>query len=84
MITAVSINGKKIEERISGSNFTTWQAPTGLNRLQVVAKGKGISGGVILFPESGSIGSSYIPMNNGANLETAAEPISDAGVITRG
>ena len=84
LITAVSINGKKIEERISGSNFITWKAPIGLNRLQVVAKGKGISGGVILFPESGSIGSSYIPMNNGANLETAAEPISDAGVITRG
>jgi hypothetical protein len=36
------------------------------------------------MPEVGSIGSSYIPMNNGANLETAAEPIADASVITRG
>ena len=84
LITATGVNGKKIEEQISGSNFITWQAPVGLSRLQVSAKGKGISGGVILFPDSGSIGSSYIPMNNGANLETAAEPVSDAGVITRG
>jgi hypothetical protein len=61
-----------------------WNAPSGLNRLQITANGKGITGGVIFFPEVGSIGSSYIPMNNGANLETASEPISDASVISRG
>jgi hypothetical protein len=56
----------------------------GLNRLQITANKKGISGGVIFLPDAGGIGSSYIPMNNGANLETASEPIADASVITRG
>lgn len=83
-ISATGANGKKISENISGSNFAIWKAPIGLNRLQVTAKGKGVTGGVIFMPEVGSIGSSYIPMNNGANLETAAEPIADASVITRG
>ena len=83
-ISATGVNGKKIQKQLSGSNFLTWSAPVGLNRLQITAKGKGISGGVILLPADGSIGSSYIPMNNGANLETAAEPISDAKVISRG
>jgi hypothetical protein len=51
--------------------------------VQVTALGKGISGGVILLPLEANIGISSIPMNNGANLETASEPISDASVITR-
>ena len=83
-ISATGVNGKKIEKKLSGSNFVAWRAPVGLNRLQVLARNKGIAGGVIFLPEVGSIGSSTIPMNNGANLETAAEPVSDAGVISRG
>jgi hypothetical protein len=83
-ISASGVNGKKIEQKVSGSDFVVWRAPVGLNRLQITAKNNGIAGGVIFMPEVGSIGSSTIPMNNGANLETAAEPISDAGVISRG
>ena len=83
-IFATTINGKKIDKKITGTDFLVWKAPSGLNRLQITANGKGIAGGVIFFPEVGSIGSSYIPMNNGANLETASEPISDASVISRG
>lgn len=83
-ISATGINGKKITETVTGSNFAIWRPPVGLNRLQITANNKGISGGVIFLPEVGSIGSSYIPMNNGANLETASEPIADASVITRG
>jgi hypothetical protein len=83
-ISATSTNGKKITKNVTGSNFAIWRPPVGLNRLQITANNKGISGGVIFLPEVGSIGSSYIPMNNGANLETASEPIADASVITRG
>ena len=83
-ISATGKNGKKIVKKLSASNFVTWKAPVGLNRLEVTASRDGISGGVIFLPEVGGIGSSYIPMNNGANLETAAEPISDAKVISRG
>ena len=83
-ISATGINGKKITETVTGSNFAIWRPPVGLNRLQITTNTKGISGGVIFLPEVGSIGSSYIPMNNGANLETASEPIADASVITRG
>lgn len=83
-ISATGINGKKITKNVTGSNFAIWRPPVGLNRLQITANNKGISGGVIFLPEVGSIGSSYIPMNNGANLETASEPIADASVITRG
>jgi hypothetical protein len=83
-ISATDINGKKIDKKITGTDFLVWNAPSGLNRLQITANSDGISGGVIFFPEVGSIGSSYIPMNNGANLETASEPISDASVISRG
>jgi hypothetical protein len=83
-ISATGTNGKKIVKKLSASNFVTWRAPLGLNRLEVTASRDGISGGVIFLPEVGGIGSSYIPMNNGANLETAAEPISDAKVISRG
>ena len=83
-ISATTINGKKINKKIIGTDFLLWKAPSGLNRLKITANGKGITGGVIFFPEVGSIGSSYIPMNNGANLETASEPISDASVISRG
>jgi len=83
-ILATTINGKKIDKKINGTDFLVWNAPSGLNRLQITANSDGISGGVIFFPEVGSIGSSYIPMNNGANLETASEPISDASVISRG
>jgi hypothetical protein len=83
-ISATTISGKKIDKKITGTDFLVWNAPSGLNRLQITANVKGITGGVIFFPEVGSIGSSYIPMNNGANLETASEPISDASVISRG
>ena len=83
-VSATGVNGKKIQQQLTGSNFLTWSAPVGLNKLQITAKSKGISGGVILLPADGGIGSSYIPMNNGANLETAAEPIADAKVISRG
>ena len=83
-ISATGINGEKITKTITGSNFATWRPTVGLNRLQITANKKGISGGVIFLPDAGGIGSSYIPMNNGANLETASEPIADASVITRG
>ena len=83
-ITATGSNGKKFEKKITGSNFLVWRAPVGLNKLEVQANRSGIGGGVIFLPESGGIGSSYIPMNNGANLETASEPIADARVISRG
>ena len=83
-ISATGINGKKITKKVTGTNFQTWRAPTGLNRLEVTANRGGVSGGVIFLPEVGKIGTSYLPMNNGANLETASEPISDARVITRG
>lgn len=83
-ISATGINGKKITKTITGTNFATWRPPVGLNRLQITANKKGISGGVIFLPDADGIGSSYIPMNNGANLETASEPIADASVITRG
>jgi hypothetical protein len=83
-ISATGINGKKITNKVTGTNFVTWRAPTGLNRLEVTASKRGISGGVIFLPEVGKIGTSYLPMNNGANLETASEPISDARVISRG
>lgn len=84
VISATGVNGKKITKNVTGSNFAIWRPPVGLNRLQVSTSTKGISGGLIFLPEVGSIGSSYIPMNNGANLETASEPIADASVITRG
>ena len=84
VISATGTNGKKITKTLTGSNFAIWRPPVGLNRLQITANTKGIYGGVILLPEVGNIGSSYIPMNNGANLETASEPIADASVITRG
>jgi len=83
-ISATTVSGKRIDKKITGTDFLVWNAPSGLNRLQIIANNGGISGGVIFFPEVGSIGSSYIPMNNGANLETASEPISDASVISRG
>ena len=83
LIKANGINGKKIEKNLKGRDFASWQSPVGLNRVQVFAKSKGISGGLILLPPSGNIGISSIPMNNGANIETASEPLSDASVITR-
>lgn len=83
-ITATGSNGNKFEKKLTGSNFLVWRAPVGLNKLEVQANRSGIVGGVIFLPESGGIGSSYIPMNNGANLETASEPVSDARVISRG
>ena len=83
-ISATGTSGKKITKKVTGTNFQTWRAPTGLNRLEVTANRDEISGGVIFLPEVGKIGTSYLPMNNGANLETASEPISDARVISRG
>lgn len=83
-ISATGVNGKKITNKVTGSNFAIWKAPAGLNRIQITARSKGISGGLIFLPDNGNIGSSYIPMNNGANLETASEPVADASVITRG
>ena len=72
-----------VGKKLSGTDFIAWQSPVGLNRLQVTALEKGISGGVILLPLEANIGISSLPMNNGGNLETASEPISDASVITR-
>ncbi len=83
-IDAVGTNGKKYKVDVKGSNFAIWQAPIGLNRIQFVSRTKGTTGGIILQPEGAGIGSSYIPLNTGANLESASEPISDADVISRG
>lgn len=83
-ISATGANGKKITKKLTATDFITWRAPNGLNRLVVTANRKGITGGIIFLPEAASIGTSYIPMNNGANLETSSEPISDAKVISRG
>jgi len=83
-IDAVGTNGKKYKVDVKGSNFAIWQAPIGLNRIQFVSRSKGTTGGIILQPEGVGIGSSYIPLNTGANLESASEPISDADVISRG
>jgi hypothetical protein len=82
-VKANSVNGKKVEKKLSGKDFIAWQSPVGLNRLQVAALEKGISGGVILLPLEANIGISSLPMNNGGNLETASEPISDTSVISR-
>jgi hypothetical protein len=84
VIQAIGTNGKKYNKTIKGSNFATWQAPIGVNRIQFIAKSPETSGGIILQPESGGIGTSYIPLNTGANLESTSEPISDADVISRG
>jgi len=83
-IDAVGTNGKKYKVNVKGSNFAIWQAPVGLNRIQFVSRGTGTTGGIILQPEGVGLGSSYIPLNTGANLESASEPISDADVISRG
>lgn len=84
VIDAVGSNGKKYNANIKGSNFAIWQAPVGLNRIQFTSRTKGTTGGIILQPEGAGLGSSYIPLNSGANLESASEPISDADVISRG
>jgi hypothetical protein len=83
-IQAIGSNGKKYNKTIKGSNFAIWQAPIGLNRLQFVSKNPNTHGGIILQPEGGGVGASYIPLNSGANLESTSEPISDADVISRG
>jgi hypothetical protein len=82
VIQAIGINGKKYNQTVKGSNFATWQAPVGINRIQFIAKSPESSGGIILQPESG--GTSYIPLNTGANLESTSEPISNVDVISRG
>jgi len=84
LIQAVGTNGKKYNTTIKGSNFATWQAPIGINRIQFTSKSPETIGGIILQPDSGGIGTSYIPLNTGANLESTSEPISDADVISRG
>ena len=81
-IQAIGSNGKKYNKTIKGRNFAIWQAPVGLNRIQFVSKNPNTHGGIILQPEGG--GTSYIPLNAGANLESTSEPISDADVISRG
>ena len=83
-IQAIGTNGKKYNQTIKGSNFATWQAPAGINRIQFTSKSPDTSGGIILQSESGGVGTSYIPLNAGANLESTSEPISDADVISRG
>jgi len=83
-IQAIGTNGKKYNKTIKGSNFAIWQAPIGLNRIQFVSKNPNTHGGIILQPEGGGVGTSYIPLNSGANLESTSEPISDADVISRG
>ena len=82
VIQAIGTNGKKYNQTVKGSNFATWQAPIGINRIQFIAKSPETTGGIILQPESG--GTSYIPLNTGASLESTSEPISDADVISRG
>lgn len=84
VIQAVGTNGKRYNQTITGSNFATWQAPVGINRIQFTAKSAATTGGIILQPDGGGVGTSYITLNTGANLESASEPISDAGVISRG
>jgi hypothetical protein len=83
-ISAVGTNGKKYNKSVKASNFAIWQAPIGLNRIQFISKTAGTHGGIILHPDASGIGTSYIPLNTGANLESASEPISDADVISRG
>lgn len=83
-IQAIGTNGKKYNKTIKGSNFAIWQAPIGLNRIQFISKNPNTHGGIILQPEGGGVGTSYIPLNSGANLESTSEPISDADVISRG
>ena len=83
-IDAVGTNGKKYKVNVKGSNFAIWQAPVGINRIQFVSQTSGTTGGIVLQPEGVGLGSSYIPLNAGANLESASEPISDADVISRG
>ena len=83
-IQAIGVNGKKYNKTIKGSNFAIWQAPIGLNRIQFISKNPNTHGGIILQPEGGGVGTSYIPLNSGANLESTSEPISDADVISRG
>jgi len=83
-IDAVGTNGKKYKVNVKGSNFAIWQAPVGINRIQFVSQTSGTTGGIILQPEGVGLGSSYIPLNAGANLESASEPVSDADVISRG
>lgn len=83
-IQAVGTNGKKYNTTVKGNNFMIWNAPVGLNRIQFTSNNPATQGGIILQPESSGIGSSYLPLNTGANLESASEPISDADVISRG
>ena len=83
-IQAIGSNGKKYSKTIKGNNFAIWQAPIGLNRIQFESKNPNTHGGIILQPEGGGVGTSYIPLNAGANLESTSEPISDADVISRG
>ena len=83
-IQAIGTNGKKYNKNIKGSNFEVWQAPIGLNRIQFTSKNPDTYGGIILQPEGAGVGTSYIPLNSGANLESTSEPISDADVISRG
>ena len=84
VIQAIGTNGKKYNQTIKGSNFATWQAPVGINRIQFTSKTPGTTGGIILQSDGGGVGTSYIPLNAGANLESTSEPISDANVISRG
>jgi len=83
-IQAIGTNGKKYNKTIKGSNFAIRQAPIGINRIQFISKNPNTHGGIILQPEGGGVGTSYIPLNSGANLESTSEPISDADVISRG
>ncbi len=61
LVKANGVNGKKVEKKLSGRDFISWQSPVGLNRLQVTALEKGISGGVILLPLEANIGISSLP-----------------------
>ncbi len=83
-IQAIGTNGKKYNKTVKGNNFATWKAPIGLNRIQFTSKNPDTHGGIILQPEGAGVGTSYIPLNTGANLESTSEPISDADVISRG
>lgn len=79
-------NGKKGTKNLAGQNFVSWQAPSAINQFQIVSNNPKTFGGLAILPESvgAGIGSTYLPLNNGARLETTSAPIIDARVISRG
>lgn len=79
-------NGKKGTQNISGQNFASWLAPGAINQFQITSNNPKTFAGLMILPETtgSGIGTTYIPLNNGALLETTSAPIIDARVISRG